>query len=298
MTSDRSRIGQVLTQENGLKTREALLRVVPDGDLYVREKWSPRQRTAAVLLLHGAAMDGSGWDIPIPGFSLAEALAAAGAHTFALDFRAHGRSSRAPDGREVTTSMLIDDTLQVLEYVEEVTSRAQIVLVGESLGASIAWLVAERAPERVAALALLGLVFGPPALPVEVIQQAVAVEYGGYSYVREEEWANTTLATAEQPVIAWHQAQFGASFAFPIGILQGRELGYVPQLARISAPVLVVTGDRDPLVRPEGVDEFFAAIGSHWKRHVRQLGVGHLPYVDRQAGAVQKEILDPIGLQK
>ncbi len=62
MTSDKTRIGPRLRQDNGFLARETLLRVEPTVDLYIREKWLDGQSMSAklpVVLLHGAGMDNS-----------------------------------------------------------------------------------------------------------------------------------------------------------------------------------------------------------------------------------------------
>ena len=294
MPHEKSRIGPVLTQDDGLKVREALLRVEPLADIYVREKWATGgERALPVVLLHGGGMDGSGWDVPVPDLSLVEVLARDGSHTFAVDFRAHGRSSRAPDGRAVTAEHLLADTLAVLDYAREVKGTGRAILVGESMGAGVACRIAERYPERIAGLALLGFIYKQAALPAEVIAQAVAESYGGYSYVREAEWANTTLATAAPAVIAWHQAQFGATFAFPIGVFLGSgEAAPARTPERITGRVLIVTGDRDPLANLPDIEAFLRDAPSARIQHLYQRGVGHLPYVDRQAAEVQTAIVE------
>jgi pimeloyl-ACP methyl ester carboxylesterase len=292
MAADKSRIGPVLTQQDGLKVRETLLRVEPTADIYLKEKWPEGAKTMLpVVLLHGGGMDGSGWDIPIPGLSLMDVLAHNGSRTFAVDFRAHGRSSRVPDGRSVTGEQLLADTLAVLEHVQEVTGAGHVVLVGESMGAGVASRIAERSPERVAGVALLGYIYKQAALSAEVLMQAIAEEYGGYSYVREAEWANTTLATAAPEVIAWHQAQFGATFAFPIGLFLSA--GDAPPRAPrcVTARVLIVTGDLDPLANLPDVENYLSDVGAAHKQHLYQRGVGHLPYVDVQAAEVQRAII-------
>lgn len=295
MTSNRSRVGPVLTQEDGLKVRETLLRVEPIADLYIKEKWDEANMAKPpVLLLHGGGMDGSGWDIPIAGLSLIDVLAGGGSRTFALDFRAHGRSSRVPDGGSVTGEQLIADTLAVLEQIRAVTGSARVVLVGESMGAGVASRIAEREPARVAGMALLGFIYKNASIPAEVIAQAVAEAYGGYSYVRESEWAATTLATAAPEVIAWHRAQFGAAFAFPIGVFLGA--GQSPDRTpdRVTARVLIVTGDRDPLANLPDIEAYLRDVGTVHTRHLYQREVGHLPYVDRQAREVQQAIVELI----
>lgn len=295
MTSTRSRVGPVLTQPDGLKVRETLLRVEPLADIFIREKWSDgAEGRLPAVLLHGGGMDGSGWDIPIPGLSLLDTLARDGSRCFAIDFRAHGRSSRVPDGRSVTGEVLIADTLAVLDHVRAVTGSDRVLLVGESLGAGVAARIAERAPDRVAGLALLGYIYKNASIPAEVIAQAVAESYGGYSYVREAEWANTTLATAAPEVIAWHQAQFGAAFAFPIGVFLGTGPAPARTPDRVTARVLIVTGDRDPLANLPDIEAYLRDVGATHTRHIHQEGVGHLPYVDHMAPEVQRAIIQLI----
>lgn len=293
MATDMSRIGPVLTQEDGLRVRESLLRVDPPADLYVKEKWAEGAETRLpVILLHGGGMDGSGWDTPIPGLSLIDVLAHNGSRAFAIDFRAHGRSSRVPDGRSVTREQLITDTFAIIERVQGITGARQVILVGESMGAGVAALIAERAPARIAGLTLLGYIYKQAALPAEVIMQAVAEEFGGYSYVREAEWATTTLATAAPEVIAWHQAQFGATFAFPIGLFLSAGDGPPRAPERVTARVLIVTGDRDPLANMPDIQHYLKDVGARHTRHLYQRGVGHLPYVDQQAAEVQRAIIE------
>lgn len=82
MPADKSRVGPVLSQDDGLR---------------VREKWAAGNETKpSVVLLRGAGMDGSGWDVPVENVSLVDALARNDSHTFALDFRGRWRSSAPP----------------------------------------------------------------------------------------------------------------------------------------------------------------------------------------------------------
>ena len=152
------------------------------------------------------------------------------------------------------------------------------------MGAGVASQIAEREPERVAGMALLGFIYKNASIPAEVIAQAVAEAYGGYSYVREAEWAATTLATAAPEVIAWHQAQFGAAFAFPIGVFLGAGQASVRTPERVTARVLIVTGDRDPLANLPDIEAYLRDVGAAHSRHLYQREVGHLPYVDRPCG--------------
>jgi pimeloyl-ACP methyl ester carboxylesterase len=296
MALDKSRIGPVLTQEDGLKVRETYLRIDPRVDIYVKEKWSPNDDAKLpVVLLHGAGMDGAGWDVPVEGASLIDALARHGSRTFALDFRGHGRSSRVVDGASVTVANAVDDTIAVLDLVREVTGQAKAILVGESFGTVVAPYVAERVPERIAGLALLGLVYRLGDEPIDqsfdAMLDALRQEPAGYAYTTEEEWPELFIPSASPAVTAWHQAHFGTAYAYPVGPYLGvGARAAKPDLSAIGGRVLVITGDRDPYAKLPNTQAFLAGVGTEQTRHVHQHGVGHLPYVEKDLQAVQAEI--------
>jgi pimeloyl-ACP methyl ester carboxylesterase len=296
MATEKSRIGAVLTQQDGLKVRETYLRIDPRVDIYVKEKWSPNgDAKLPVVLLHGAGMDGAGWDVPVEGASLIDALARHGSRTFYLDFRGHGRSSRVVDGQSVTVANAVDDTVAVLEFVREVTGQAKAILVGESFGTVVAPYVAERLPERIAALVLLGLVYRLGEEPIdesfEAMLEVMRQEPAGYAFTTEEEWPELFIPSASPAVTAWHQAHFGTAYAYPVGPYLGvGGRAAKPDLSVIGGRVLVITGDLDPYAKVPNTEAFLAAVGAKHTRHVHQSGVGHLPYVEKELQAVQDEI--------
>lgn len=296
MMLDKSRIGPVLTQDDGLRVRESLLRLEPRVDIYVREKWAAgNEGMLPVVLLHGAGMDGSGWDVPVEGVSLVDALARHGSRTFAFDFRGHGRSSRAADGREVTVVTSIQDTIAVMDWAMQVTGARRVVLIGESYGTMVAPAVAERQPERVAGLALLGLIYAGIDASLAESLEAAAQEPCGYAFTTEEEWPELFIPSASPAVTAWHQAQFGTAYAYPVGpYLQAGQLPHCTAPDRIGGRVLVITGDLDPFATEADTSAFLRAVGTRQTRHLWQQGVGHMPYVEHRATEAHEAIRELI----
>ncbi|SRR5579883_584613 len=292
MTSDKSRIGPVCTQGNGLLVRESLLRLEPRVDLYVKEKWAegPDPRLP-VLFLHGAGMDGAGWDCPVEGASLADALARGGSRTFALDFRGHGRSSRVPNGRDVTAQTSIADAEAALDWVLGVTGAPAAILVGASYGTMIAPAVAERHPERVAGMVLLGLIYRAVNASLDEMLAAAGAEPCGYAFTTEEEWPELFIPSASPAVTAWHQAQFGTAYAYPVGpYFEVANLPHCKHPETIRGRVLAITGDLDPFATEADTRELLNATSALERRHLYQRGVGHLPYVEKGAAEVQEAI--------
>jgi pimeloyl-ACP methyl ester carboxylesterase len=298
MATDKSRIGQTLTQEDGLRARESYLRLDPRTDIYVKEKWRPGDATLPPsVLLHGAGMDGAGYDVPVDDTSLLDALARAGSRSFALDFRGHGRSSRVVDGTAVNVATSVIDTLAVLDFVREATGQDRVTLIGESFGSVVAPVVASRAPEQVAGLVLLGLVYRTVGGSLDDALAELRNAPAGYAFTTEEEWPELFIPSATPAVTAWHQAHFGTAYAYPVGPYLG--VGQLPHLRepeKIRAHVLVVTGDLDPYATVQDTNAFLGAVsGAASTRHVHQEGVGHLPYVERRAQEVQREIVALLG---
>ena len=292
MPDQKTRIGPELTQPDGMKLRDVYLRIDPRIDLYIKEKWEEGASTKLPsVLLHGAGMDGAGWDVPVENVSLLDALARNGSHAFAFDFRGHGRSSRVVDGKTVTVQTSVADTLAVLDYVREVTGHAQVLLIGESFGSMVAPVVAERVPERIAGLALLGLIYKGVATDLGEMLEAAAKEPAGFAFTTEEEWPELFIPSASPAVTAWHQAHFGTAYAYPVGpYFNVAQLPHAKTPERITGRVLVVTGDLDPFASVADTEEFLRATRASHTRHLRQTGIGHLPYVERDAAEVQAAI--------
>jgi pimeloyl-ACP methyl ester carboxylesterase len=104
------------------------------------------------LLIHGAGMDRTIWSLQ------ARYLAHHGRAVLALDLPEHGKSAGPPLS---TIAAMADWVAALLDKLDI----AQAALVGHSMGALIALDLAGRRPERVRALALLGVAERMPVHP-------------------------------------------------------------------------------------------------------------------------------------
>ncbi len=102
-----------------------------------------------MVLLHGFAVTAHAWDF----FSL---TARTSFHVHALDHRGHGESAWAPDGDYRRERHAAD-----LVTVVNALGLSSLVLVGHSLGGSVALLAATQMPERVRALVIVDSTLGP-----------------------------------------------------------------------------------------------------------------------------------------
>lgn len=120
-------------------------------DLHVLA-WEPdRPRKETIVLLHGYMDAAATWDLCAPP------LVAAGYRVLAPDLRGYGASDRVPEGGYYHFPDYVADVAHVLDAQVP----GPVLLVGHSMGGTVATLYAGTRPERVQRLALLeGM--GPP----------------------------------------------------------------------------------------------------------------------------------------
>ncbi|WP_119166225.1 alpha/beta fold hydrolase [Algihabitans albus] len=127
-----------------------------------------------VLLVHGAGMDHSVWALQ------SRYLAHRGRAILALDLPGHGRSA----GEAVTDIPALGDWLIALL---DAVGVAQAALVGHSMGALACLSAAARYPERLRALALLGVA---PKMPVHPDLLALAAANDHKALELIDDWAH------------------------------------------------------------------------------------------------------------
>ncbi|KAL0399814.1 UNVERIFIED_CONTAM: AB hydrolase superfamily protein YfhM [Sesamum radiatum] len=95
------------------------------------------------------------------------AVASAGFRAIAPDFRGYGLSEQPPQPEKTTFKDLADDLLVMLDTL----NIQKVLLVGKDFGARVVFHFALVHPERVVALATLGVPFiltGPQAFPTDL----------------------------------------------------------------------------------------------------------------------------------
>ena len=196
-----------------------------------------------VILLPGLASDAALWRHQVP------ALAAAGHTVHITD--AHARA----------------ETLSAMARLVLTDHEGPLVLVGTSMGGILALEVFRQAPERVAAMALLGSSARPDTPQMTTLRSAA---------VREFEQGRVDEVLRANVPFAFHPSRQGdaalvAEYFDMVGragpaqlIRQNRAIMARPDsrplLPRLQCPVLVVCGDADALTPPECSREVAAAV--------------------------------------
>jgi pimeloyl-ACP methyl ester carboxylesterase len=140
----------VLVEPGPLRERFIRLR----GFEFCLCEWGP-ENGPIVLILHGWLDQGAAWN------RVARDLAAQGFHVIAPDQRGHGRSSHTPPGTTYHFAEYLADLDALFEELEPVH-----LLVGHSMGGTVASLYAGLRPERVERMVLVEGI-GPPLASTE-----------------------------------------------------------------------------------------------------------------------------------
>ncbi|MEU8657592.1 alpha/beta fold hydrolase [Actinoplanes philippinensis] len=234
----------------------------------------------AVLLLHSTVCDRRMWDPQVA------ALAAAGRRVVRLDLVGHG-DTPVPAGR-------FDETGAIAALLDDL-GITETALVGASGGGRVALEFAARWPDRVTALALLctalrGHEAGPELQAFDEREEALleAGDIAGAVDLNVGLWVGPDAGDETRELVRVMQRH-----AFDVQ-LAAEDVAYEPvrtepDLARITAPALLVTGAHD---LPD-----FREIAAHLAgvlpqaRHVELDWAGHLPSLERP-GAVNALLLE------
>ncbi|WAP50532.1 alpha/beta fold hydrolase [Arthrobacter sp. ATA002] len=247
-----------------------------------------------VVLVSGLGMDLTSWPA-----SIIDGLTAAGYRVIRPDNRDAGRSSRMATPTPTLVQQALDrpvpgayrledmagDVVGLLDYLG--VERAHVA--GMSLGGMIAQSVAAHHPDRTLTLTSIISTTGArktgaatlstkrrfAARPPRSREEFIRARVGMMRHLAGRTYPADTAADTEAAGIAWDRG------AFPDGgVARSRQLGAINasqdrtrDLARITAPTLVIHGDRDPIVHPSGGVATAAAVPG--SRHVTIPGMGH-----------------------
>jgi proline iminopeptidase len=202
-----------------------------------------------------------------------------------LDLREHGRSSRH-DPEAWTFEACADD----LDAFCEALGIHRPIVLGHSMGGFVAMHLGIRHPDRAGGLVLLGtmarfdldrLVEGVRRVAGDDVADLARRDYAG-DEVTDTEWARVFAAFGPRvPDEAELARRLRNPSVGPPGMARMRELDIVAGLPRITAPTLVVVGDRDPITPIEAADEIVAGLAPGIGRLEVIEGAGHFLWLDR-----------------
>jgi pimeloyl-ACP methyl ester carboxylesterase len=230
-----------------------------------------------LLFVHGAGMDHSVWPLQARWFAYR------GWNALALDLPGHGRS--APLSEKGALLASIEAMAEWLADVIAALGIGQAHLVGHSMGALIALETAARAPERVAAIALLG---AGPRMPVHPALLEAAGRPGPLAPALICDWGfgPTGHGGGHKSPGSWmlgHALRLLGASAGPrlrtdLGACEAYGRG-LEAAAAVRCPALVIAGALDRMTPPRQGAKLAEAIPD--ARLVTLPACGHMMMVER-----------------
>ena len=267
--------------------------VVVDGHhLAVWQKRGTQPR-AAILLVHGRTWSSlPNFDLQVAGEkrSFMDALADAGFDVFALDLRGYGATPRDTTGW-LTPDRAVADVTAVIGWMQQRTPAAQrlpVYLFGLSRGAMVAAMAAQRRPEIMAGVILLGFGFDPdlqsPLTPGNARPERLSntPDAAASDFVTKDAYTQATVTTfvraalkADPVLVDWRDDnQFN---------------DYRPALMMV--PTLLVHGARDPQAPVSIEQKLFTRFGTADKWWVILPGADHAAHLEKSSVELVRAIV-------
>ena len=191
-----------------------------------------------MLLIHGVGARLDNWDG-------AAAVLARNFKVVRYDLRGHGKSSKVPG--PYSLEMFADDAAALLDHLG--IARAHVA--GHSLGGMIAITLSRRHPQRVDRLAVLSAAAGRTEEERRKVMERIALIASGIAgdHFRNSlsRWFTDEFSAANPELMEQYAARNKENdpvcYAAAYTVLATGEVG--PDLPRVKAPTLVVTGEHD-----------------------------------------------------
>jgi pimeloyl-ACP methyl ester carboxylesterase len=134
--------------------------------LFVRRVASGSPQRTPILLIHGGSPPSEViFDLPVPGYSLAQDFAAMGLDAFLMNASGWGQSTHSRDTSEPPGSSkeVVADIAAVVDDVLRTTGHSQLLMFGHASGGHWAAMYASEHPDKVAGLVLLNSMYSVDA---------------------------------------------------------------------------------------------------------------------------------------
>lgn len=247
--------------------------------------------TEAILLVHGRTWSAlPDFDLQVEGedLSLMDGLVEAEYAVYAVDLRGYGATPRDASGW-LTPNRAAADVAAVIDWIaaeREWTTRPH--LFGWSMGSTIAELMAERHPGRLASLTLFGYwhdldeTLLPDEQGIEPQREKNTAEAAASDFI-------TPGSISERAIDAYVTAALAAD---PVRTdLRHYDHYNALDPSRLTMPTLVIHGELDPLTPQDQQAKLFMRIGTGHKQWVSVPGGDHAAFLEAPRDYFLRELV-------
>jgi acylglycerol lipase len=290
MIEESQNVGKAL-ESAILAEEEASLRL--DGGLRIFARaWVPAASRRIVVCVQGLGGHGAYYR------SLAHALAQEGTALAAPDLRGHGRSEGVR-GNIDRFERYLEDVDATLRWVRESWPGKPIILLGESMGASIAIQYVASRHRRADTIPLAGLALVSPVLRPAI--QPTVDEAVRYLRLLLTAPSHPAMPVTGREELGCRDADFNAQLRADPLFVRHVSVRFLNNLtiwlwqarrkaAQVNLPLLVLQGERDYVAHPGGTIDFLRRVGSAERRVVTFPEAYHCLLYDPATPLVVREL--------
>jgi alpha-beta hydrolase superfamily lysophospholipase len=263
------------------QTESALQCLSTQVDGHTLAVWArvPAAPRGAVLLLHGRTWSSlPDFDLQVPGLnrSVLVSLSARGFATYALDQRGYGQTPRDATGW-ITPRRAAADAAGVLAWIAARHPRLpRPAMLGWSLGAATAHLVAASSPTDLSAVILYGYAPDPDGVIVSVVEAATPPREQNTREAAAVDFVSPRL-TDPSVVKAFVETAIRTD---PVHVDWKDEEQFICDSSLIRVPTLMLFGDRDANVDAQSQKRFFRRLATKQKVTVSFPGADHCAHLE------------------
>jgi alpha-beta hydrolase superfamily lysophospholipase len=282
-------------QETDVRYDEEYVQAATGERIFAR-RWLPagQRPTAVAVIAHGLG-EHSGFYLPVTRYLLGRGLA-----VYAYDQRGFGRSE-GRRGHVMRYEQYIEDLRAMVARARAEQPELPMVLLGHSMGGTIAVLFAERYPRTVTHVILSApaLILRRRVSPRERVL-AITMSRLKPTYTRTGK-SDPTLLTRDpamqQEVLAdrWRHQHITARLFMELFVRAPREA--LAHLHRLRMPLLIIHGADDPLVSPASSQRIYRGAASSSKRLRIYRGLRHETLRELERAQIFADVGDWLGEQ-
>jgi pimeloyl-ACP methyl ester carboxylesterase len=245
--------------------------------VWARQPPAPR---GAVLLIHGRTWSSlPDFDLAVPKLprSVLTSLVARGLAAYAVDLRGYGATPRDATGW-LTPGRAAEDVLGVLAWIaERHRGLPRPAVVGWSRGAAIGMLAVQRAPALASSLVMFGFAFEPGSRFADAAPSGAPARQRNTADAARSDFISPRVTPPA--VIRAFVDQALRTDPVMVDLRGDGEFNELDP-ARLSRPVLILYGERDPALSPVHAARLAAAVTGAPARLVVLPGADHAAHLE------------------
>ncbi|MCU0641792.1 MAG: lysophospholipase [Candidatus Margulisbacteria bacterium] len=250
--------------------------------------WPAPQTKAVLLLVHGLGAHSARWNF------FADYFAARGFTCYALELKGFGQTPDRPRGHINSFATYLQDLRQLRQAAEQAHPGKKIYLIGESLGALIAFQAAAREPAGLAGLVLMSPAFAN-AMKFSLVDYLTLPFFfvidPRHQYKMPFTAAMCTRDLAYRQVMDNNPDEYRYASAKLLINTLFAQINAAARAKQFRLPVLMQVSGQDAMISTPAAKRTFGQLATADKKLIEYPAMSHALYIDLEREKVYADLL-------